>query len=399
MNMISPTEKVVGERKIDARRGSTNGAVSAQWFSRPDDQRFTSLDDLLASVQRRRENSFEKLVKVEDFRFHASRDDETSLTITAGDDAPFAPTHYSMQQLCSLVGAPGPYIRRQHAMRAAFNLQQDVLDRGEGRDFKFYAENEEHTLRAITGPDYGRIYDADLVQAVMKFAGSGTGDTRWKIPGQIDWAKGTYNPFVDVTKQSTTLYASDRDVFMFLADDLHPIEIGKLPNGDPDYVMRGFYTYNSEVGARSMGIATFLFRGPCQNRILWGVEQFDELRIVHSKYGNRRFEREAAPALARYADASTATVLAGITAAREALVAPDDEARVKFLNKDLDLSMKMALNIIETHEREEGRKPETVWDLVQGMTAVARTIPNTDNRLELEKVAGKLMNRAARNAV
>jgi hypothetical protein len=29
----------------------------------------------------------------------------------------------------------------------------------------------------------------------------------------------THNPFVDVTKDTTTLYASDRDVFLFLVDD------------------------------------------------------------------------------------------------------------------------------------------------------------------------------------
>ena len=31
-------------------------------------------------------------------------------------------------------------------------------------------------LRAVTGPDYGRIYDHELVEAVQKIAGNGTGD-------------------------------------------------------------------------------------------------------------------------------------------------------------------------------------------------------------------------------
>ncbi len=43
----------------------------------------------------------------------------------------------------------------------------------------------------------------------------------------------THNPFVEVTKDTTTLYASDRDVFLFLVDDANPIEAGRLPNGDP----------------------------------------------------------------------------------------------------------------------------------------------------------------------
>ena len=67
----------------------------------------------------------------------------------------------------------------------------------------------------MTGPDYGRIWDHELVAAVMTIAGNGTGDTRWKVPGVLDWATMTHNPFVDVTKDTTTLYASDRDVFLF----------------------------------------------------------------------------------------------------------------------------------------------------------------------------------------
>src|SRR3546814_19353929 len=80
----------------------------------------------------------------------------------------------------------------------------------------------------------------------MESAGEGTGDTRWKVPGLLDWSTMTHNPFVEVTKDTTTLYASDRDVFLFLVDDAHPIEAGRLPNGDPDLYFRGFYCWNSE---------------------------------------------------------------------------------------------------------------------------------------------------------
>jgi hypothetical protein len=48
-------------------------------------------------------------------------------------------------------------------------------------------------LRAVTGPDYGRIYDHELVFAVQRIAGNGTGDTRWKVPGVLDWSTGIYN--------------------------------------------------------------------------------------------------------------------------------------------------------------------------------------------------------------
>lgn len=46
-----------------------------------------------------------------------------------------------------------------------------------------------------------RIYDQELVAAVQRIAGNGTGDTRWKVPGVLDWSTGVYNPLVDVTKR------------------------------------------------------------------------------------------------------------------------------------------------------------------------------------------------------
>jgi hypothetical protein len=106
--------------------------------------------------------------------------------------------------------------------------------------------------------------------------------------------QGIYSPRVDVTRDTTTLYASDRDVFLFLVDDLNPIEAGRLPDGSPDLYFHGFYCWNSEVGAKTLGIASFYLRAVCQNRNLWGVEDFDEITIRHSKYAASRFAHEAA---------------------------------------------------------------------------------------------------------
>jgi hypothetical protein len=119
--------------------------------------------------------------------------------------------------------------------------------------------------------------------AVMKIAGNGTGDTRWKVPGVLDWNTMTHNPCVDITKDTATLYASDRDVFLFLVDDTNPIEAGRLPDGSPDLYFRGFFCWNSEVGSKTLGIASFYLRAVCMNRNLWGVENFEQITIRHSK--------------------------------------------------------------------------------------------------------------------
>jgi hypothetical protein len=154
-------------------------------------------------------------------------------------------------------------------------------------------------------------------------AGNGTGDTRWKVPGVLDWKTMTHNPFVDITKDTTTLYASDRDVFLFLVDDTHPIEAGRLRDG----------CWNSEVGSKMLGIASFYLRAVCMNGNLWGVENFEEITIRHSKFAAQRFAHEAAPALTRFADSSPPPFITGIKAARERIVARTDEDRDGFLRK------------------------------------------------------------------
>ena len=55
--------------------------------------------------------------------------------------------------------------------------------------------------------------------------------SRWKVPGVLDWSTGIYNPQVDIGHETTTLYASDRDVFLFLVDNKNPIEAGRLSGG------------------------------------------------------------------------------------------------------------------------------------------------------------------------
>ena len=43
---------------------------------------------------------------------------------------------------------------------------------------------------------------------------------------------------------------------------------------------------------------------------------------------------------------------------------------------------------------EEGRPPESIYDFVQGITALARAKPHQDSRLDLENKARKLLEQA-----
>jgi len=382
-------QAVTSAYKVDVFAGQRDGQVSSQWFNRPDDQRFLNLNTLADHVQARKDAAVQTIVDVNHIHVHASMSDPEKLTLQYhGMDV--EPTNWAFGQLSTLVGAPAGYLRKLPSTVAGINLQYGLQNLRTENAKLYYNENQ---LLAATGTEYGRVHDIELVKAVQKIAGNGVDDTRWKVPGVIDWNTHMYNPFVDPTKDTTTLYASDRDVFIFLVDDTHPIEVGKLKNGDPDLMFRGFYVWNSEVGSKSLGISTFMLRGVCANRNIWGQQDKSSMTIRHSKNAPQRFASEVGPALLEYSNQSTMGIVSDINKAKEAIVATNDDERTQWLGKQ-GFSAKQASKIINAVIQEEDTKPRSVWDFVQGITSVARDIKHTDDRLDMEKAAGRLMDKA-----
>lgn len=383
--------------KVDTSKGTTHGAVQGQWFNRPDDQRFLNLNDLHAYVHGIADQCSADIVDVREIEVKAKTDEPDKLALIlpqkrSSDKVIAEPTHWSFGQMCSLLGAPAGYLRKLPSTIAGINLQYALANFRQELVKSYVRQNGTTELRAATGPEYGRIFDHEVVAAVQKLAGNGVGDTHWKIPGVLNWKEGTYEPDAPVTKRSTTLFASDRDVFMFLVDDKRPIEIGKLADGSPDLIFRGFYVWNSEVGSKALGIATFYLRGVCENRLLWGVEGFSDIKLRHSKNAPDRFASEAGPALEQFTNHRTETLLAGVEAARKAIVAKNDDERSEFLQKQ-GFSRNQAKTVIETVVAEEGKAPESIWDFVQSITAAARDKGHQDDRIAMERIAGKLLDK------
>lgn len=147
------------------------------------------------------------------------------------------------------------------------------------------------------------------------------------------------------------------------------------------------------MGSNTLGIATFYLRAVCMNRNLWGVENFEEVKIRHSKFATSHFAHQVEPALNHFIESSPANFIKGVTTARERIVARSDEDRVSFL-RNRNFSKTDTARIIATVLDEEGHPPASLYDFVQGITAVARTRPYQDDRLDLESKACKLFERA-----
>ena len=404
--MTIPAEGVIAEDgtyAVDIRRGEVRGELNRQWANRPDDQRFTSLSDLTDQVRRWAEQSAETMTTPMGLDAFAE-DGRLRFRLGGEGGEIIAPTHHAFGALAQLARVPADYLRSDDvpaelAAACLTNGFANASGRGGLRELNAYIRRPgdgDTLLRALTSDRYGRIYDWQVAEAVSRIAGDGTGDTRWKIPGTIDWRSygaGTvrYDPNTPITKQSTTLYASDRDVWMFLCDDRNPIEVGKLDNGNPDLMFRGFMAWNSEVGARTMGLATMYLRAVCQNRNLWGCEGFRELTVRHTTTAPGRLS-DLVPVLESYANADTGRLVTAVKAAKAAKVADDEEERIGFLQK-FGFSAKAAKAMIGKATEDEGHPPSSVWDMAQAVTAAARDVPHQDKRIGMELIGQKMLDR------
>lgn len=185
IQVLEARRDVSGGYKVDVGRGQRIGRVSSEWFSRPDDERYLSLSDLARSVRSRSERSRTRVVETALIHVEASRDNPERLSlILPGSEAPVAPTHWSFGQLAAQVGAPAAYLRQLPAALAGINLQYGLSTHRAEQIKTLETDNGRVDLRAATGVDYGRIHDFELVEAVQRIAGNGTGDTRWKVPGE-----------------------------------------------------------------------------------------------------------------------------------------------------------------------------------------------------------------------
>lgn len=371
--------------------------VNRQWANRPADQRFVSLLDLQAKVRADRENSIGSVVSTRDIRVIPHPADPKHGITIEGKSGLYDPTHFAFGQLAALAKAPAGYLRNlpapivADAMNYGLRFGRDAEEVGVLRTKTFVdtldgeidgGDPVEHVeLRAATGPRYGRIWNSEIVDSLVDRFGDGI-NGKFRVPGEFGKA-------VPITKQNTTIYGSDRDIFVFLADEENRIGMSNRRDGQPGSLARGFFVWNSEVGASTMGIAMFLFDYVCQNRIVWGVKEFKEVRLRHTAAAPDRWLEEVTPILQAYSQSSAAPIEQTIQIAQQKRVDDDLDA---FLKNRFSASETVAIKA--AHEREEGRPIETVWDATTAVTAHAKTIRNQDDRVAMERRGGAILDLA-----
>lgn len=338
-----------------------------EWANRPADERFQSLDDMERAVTERKYDSHQYGAFLQDLEIV---EENGELLV----DTPMRRAklnNWSFSALAKHAEVPADYLQRIPPRLVIENVKYG-LEKNKDKEIQVYEGTEK--LRALTSPNYTRIFDSDVIRWIKPLVER----TTFKLPMQYKDGKWGA-PLVP-----GGAYASDRDMFLFMVDDEHKITVGKEELG------RGFFLWNSEVGSKSFGIETFLYRYVCNNNIVWGAQQHRKFRTIHvGATAGERAAQALETNLKLYVNGNTQDDVKMIEAARTQIVAKNAEEAVEWL-VNRKFSKKLAEKAVQFAEVEEGGC-DSVWRLVQGLTSYAKTIKHTDQRILVEREAGKLL--------
>ncbi len=345
-----------------------------QWAIRPADERFPNIESLLAYTETQKGISKQEIRQMNSMRLGFTTDG--GITIN-GSSEPLYFSHWAFGQLCSLMEAPAKYLRTLPAHMVRDCLHYGLARNGEHckllirEDQKEPDDDSLRVVSAFTSESYGRIWDVDIVKALKQTIEG----TAWHTPP----ARSIHG------SENSGLYASDHDMFAFLVNDENPMEVGNAKLG------KGFFCWNSETGASTFGLTTFLYNYICGNHIIWGAENVRELKIYHRSQAPERFYGMALPLLNNFVenpsvDDNIKSMIDNAMALRVGNTVEDVIAW--FENRQF--TGKEIVGGWETGKA-ESEDVTNLWGMVQGMTAYARDLDFTDKRVNLERRAGALL--------
>lgn len=361
-----------------------NMSINEQWRTRPADERYVDLIALQAAAHNVMDRSSARVVASKALTADVV---DNKLVVKGPSGAAALPTHWAFGQLASRAGAPAGYLRDLPNELAAdcINYGLHVARPVEDIGVLLYKNGGPAELHAVTGPNYGRIWNARGADALVEAFGDGRTGT-FRIPGE-------FGRQVEITQDNTTLYMSDRDMVVFLADEDKSIDIRNRRDGKKGRLSSGIAFGNSDVGGGRCWVASFGFDYICKNRIIWGMRDVEELAIRHTASAPHRFMSEVVPALKEIARTNIGLREAQIVAAQNAKVENIDTflATRKFNRSQIS-------NIKAAYLSDEGQELMTetsVWDAVVATTAYARKLQYQDARIDIEMAAGKMLRLAA----
>lgn len=400
---------------------SDNMTASRQWAKRPADERFWSVEELEKHLepiratskvigepeQKTKKGKLEPTLFIKDLRVIGEGND---LKLVGPNGGLCGMTNHTFGQLCTHLEAPASYISKLPTDLALQNLAFGFSTHGD-IPVKVLLQrtgtNGAVEARAITGPNYSRIWDLDICRNLKPAFREG-----WVIPPArpanddprsrpatdadcFDQGKfwGSIKPGDMIAPAG--VYRGDRDSFIFAVRPDRTIDDGGGNGG----LMRGIFISNSEVGARAFKVTTFLLENVCGNHICWGTSELVELKMVHKGRAKELFSPEMMVRLRKYNDSGLLETEAMIQRAKQFEIAGSGEMLIKrlFGIKSLGVSkldLTAAFAWAEQWEHTAKAPPTTAWGFVHGLTRYSQTMDTADARHDLDVAGGKILSMA-----
>lgn len=377
-------------------------AASNQWATRPADERFWNLRDMQTALETDRADCYERDLRISDMQAVANGN-ELCLQGEAG--IPVRLNNWSFGQLCNRIGAPAGYLQQLPINLALANVQHGLqnVGRSDENDAKLLLhKNGVWTARALTTPTYGRIWNSEVCESLLPVLDKGwmipparpnCEDVRARpataadiLPNQDDF--GLSVKIGDMIAPAGC-YAGDRDLFVFLVNPSRIIDDGGRG------LMRGVFVQNSEVGSAAFSVRTFYLENICGNHIVWGASKVNQFRLIHKKNAVIGFDSRMMRALGDYCEASAVQDECKIFAAKQTSLGKDKAGVVASLFgiRSLQLAkrdIESAFDWAVRWEHTAHAAPNTVWGLVHGLTRYSQTSKFADDRMALDRAAGKI---------
>ncbi len=298
-------------------------------------------------------------------------------------------TDWSFRQVCRLSGAPPDYINRLpgdlaaqvlNATRGLFGDQRDV-----GRllaERPPFPSRGNPTLRAVYSPDYARVPDLVVARLIHQEA------TGFVPAGEV---AGRHVGMPPVRPERSGLYGSDRDIWLFLADEDNAVE-WKPPGGSGGggAFYRFLIVVNSETTARRIGLTMGLCEGICGNHLIWNASEAVvwERRHVGDPAKILEYLRRSIEALR-----DRRTLHQELAVLQEAAKATFASTQDEFIEKLYpDVTKQLAARAWDSAVMDfHAALPLSVWNAVQGLTRVSQSLGYQDRRMDVDRVAGKLL--------
>ena len=348
-----------------------------QWANRPADERFGSMGSMLEFAKKKRAHATQAIRPWNKLR--VDHDGENVFLKIGSKQIPF--THWSFHQLCARSNAPHNWISRVPAKLAAANLRHALKQNADERELKmlFTRMKGDLQLRGISGPNYTRIWDYQVVERLIDLAGNG-----WDVPPAYDPAKFGVN----LKKGNAGLYCGDRDMFAFLVN-----EDRRIDDGSEHGLARGFFLSNSEVGYGAWKLTTFLYQFVCGNHIVWGMKDAATFSVPHIGDADAKSLAVFKDELQEYKDESPKLMEDTIRAAQNHKLGNTDEEVEEEIFSNRILPRKVIRAALEAAPEwgQHFGDPHTAWGASQLVTVISQNEEFAGDRVQLDLASNKIL--------